>query len=156
MWSEITWSWLKLWSQDWIEAEHWLARSHNNIQLRLGLDEGKVLGSLLLIILSSDIICEYHFNRIRFFHFEMGKKFELEDVDQPCAQQHIGCTRSLDQNLSCICLINTHYTWMPPSICLVCHFSSKCGIGWQMPPFRRLGLTAIPYYFKNVSDAIPS
>jgi len=55
----------------------------------LGLDEGKVLGSLLLLILFGDVICEYHFNRVEFFHFEMGEELELKVANQPYARGHI-------------------------------------------------------------------
>jgi hypothetical protein len=35
---------------------------NDNVQLRLGLDEGKVPSSPLLLILSGDVIHEYHFS----------------------------------------------------------------------------------------------
>jgi hypothetical protein len=90
----------------------------------MGLDEGKVPGSPLLFIMSSDVIHEYHFSQVGFFHSKMGEELESEVVDQPYVRRHIcnQATRSPNQNLSYICLLNTHYTWMPPLICLVCHF----------------------------------
>jgi len=55
----------------------------------LGLDEGKVPSSLLLLILPGDVIREYHFSRVGFFHSKMGEELESEVVDQPCARGHI-------------------------------------------------------------------
>jgi len=90
----------------------------------MGFNEGKVLGSPLLLIMSGNIIREYHFSQVGFFHSEMGKELESKVGDQLYARRHIcnQAARSPDQNLSYICLLNTHYTWMPPLIFLVCHF----------------------------------
>jgi hypothetical protein len=81
-------------------------------------------GKYHALILSGDVIRDYHFSQVKIFHYEMGEKLKLKVADQPCARGHIcdQVARSPDQNLSCICLLNTHYTWMPPLICLVCHF----------------------------------
>jgi hypothetical protein len=122
MWSEITWSWLRT-----TELRlNWSRTSMHKITQQSSIVPGTrwMEGSSLLLILSRNVIREYHFSQIGFFHFEMGEELESEVIDQPCARGHIcdQVARSLNQNLSCICLFNTHYTWMPPLICTMCHF----------------------------------
>jgi hypothetical protein len=51
----------------------------------LGLDEGKVPSFPLLFIMFGNVIREYNFSQVGFFHSEMGEKFKLKVVDQPCA-----------------------------------------------------------------------
>ncbi len=55
----------------------------------MGLEEGKVPCSLLLLIMSSDIIREYHFSQVGIFHSEMGEELESKVVDQPYTRRHI-------------------------------------------------------------------
>jgi hypothetical protein len=117
MWSEITWSWLRIMESrlNWSKTlMHKITRQCSTVPWTWW-EEGT-------IILSGDVIREYHFSWVEFSILKWENNSNRKLLTRAWGHICDHAARSPDQNLSCICLLITHYTWMPPLICLVCHF----------------------------------